>query len=105
MGWFWVIPTFHMHREPGAQRHATTFTLKRKELDFAMGLGANIIDVAVSMEWCAEAAEVASPAVRDVGQNGTEGMGVDDPHGIAATITAVMAGDTREMVHAKQVED
>lgn len=109
MGWFWFIPTFHMHHptgaEPGAQRHATTFTLKRKELDFPIGLGANVIDVAVSMEWCVGAADVASPGGHDVGLDATEGTGINDPRGIAATLTAVTARDTREMVHAKQATE
>ncbi|PIL27597.1 hypothetical protein GSI_10748 [Ganoderma sinense ZZ0214-1] len=108
MGWFWFIPTFHMHHpgpegEPGAQRHGTTFTLKRKELDFPIGLGANVIDVALSMEWCKEATDGGE---RDVGLNATAACeDVDDPQGVAATLTAVMADGIGEMVHAKQAAE
>ncbi|KAI1798117.1 phosphatases II [Ganoderma leucocontextum] len=106
MGWFWFIPTFHMHHpkgEPaaGERQHATTFTLKRKELDFPIGLGANVIDVALSMEWCAAAAaDVATPGERDVGPDAREGK--DE---VAATLTAVTAGETGEIVHAKQAAE
>lgn len=105
MGWFWFIPTFHMHHHgsedgSGARRHATTFTLKRKELDFPIGLGANVIDVGVSMEWCAEAA-----SGRDVALDATEGKVGDDPQGVAATLTAVMADGMGEMVHTKQAAE
>ncbi len=106
MGWFWFIPTFHMHHpggDSGPQRHATTFTLKRKELDFPIGLGANVIDVAVSMEWCTEATDVGE---RDVGLDATAGrQDVDDPQGVATTLTAVMADGMGEMVHAKQAAE
>ncbi|KAG6880011.1 hypothetical protein C0992_008218 [Termitomyces sp. T32_za158] len=48
MGWLWLIPTFHMKT---ASEGPTHFRLKRKELDFPLGLGSAIIDVEIEMEW------------------------------------------------------
>ncbi len=56
MGRFWFIPTFHMLDNPrGSAQQGTTFVLTRKQLDFPVGIGAHIIDVAVSMEWGSDA--------------------------------------------------
>ncbi|PPQ66952.1 hypothetical protein CVT26_009983 [Gymnopilus dilepis] len=56
MGWFWFIPTFHMPQPPPTSASDTTptkahFTLARKDLDFALGIGSSIVDVDVEMEW------------------------------------------------------
>lgn len=55
MGWLWIIPAFHMPQpdssaplEPG---EATKLTLTRKEIDFPIGIGSELIDVEISMEW------------------------------------------------------
>ena len=76
----------HPRGAPGTPQ-ATTFTLTRKELDFPVGIGSNIIDVSVSMEWCDEAADIVSPPERVTSTDIAEGR--DDPKGIAATLTAV----------------
>ncbi|TBU59352.1 phosphatases II [Dichomitus squalens] len=105
MGWFWFIPTFHMQHPRGAPgiQQATTLTLTRKELDFAVGIGSNIIDVAVSMEWCDEAANVVSPPERVTSTDIAEGR--DDPKGVAAALTAIAAGETEDIANAKQAAE
>ena len=105
MGWFWLIPTFHMphpRSEAQAQR-GTTFVLTRKELDFAVGIGANVVDVAVSMEWCSEAADVVSPPERVTSVEIAEGKG--EPAGVAGTLPAVATGEAREVAEAKQAAE
>jgi phosphatidylinositol-3,4,5-trisphosphate 3-phosphatase/dual-specificity protein phosphatase PTEN len=47
-GWFWFIPAFHMAEDAPAP---TTLTLGRKEVDFPLGLGKALVDVAVELEW------------------------------------------------------
>ena len=60
MGWLWFIPTFHMPHPPttGATSiaggmPATHLLLTRKEVDFAIGAGARIIDVDIALDWVA----------------------------------------------------
>ena len=76
MGWFWFIPTFHMHHPRGPGNESATLVLTRKELDFPVGIGANLIDVAVSMEWCSEAADVVDPPERVNSAEMAEGKGI-----------------------------
>ncbi|KAI0711274.1 phosphatases II [Earliella scabrosa] len=103
MGWFWFIPTFHMHHPRGAAEQGATFVLTRKELDFPVGIGANIIDVAVSMEWCSEVADVLSPPERVTSLEMEEGKG--EPAGVAATLPAVATGEAREIAEAAQAAE
>ncbi|KAF9652289.1 phosphatases II [Thelephora ganbajun] len=46
IGWFWFIPTFHFAE--GKRRKE--WKLTKKELDFPLGLGSDIIDVEIEME-------------------------------------------------------
>jgi len=48
MGWMWFIPTFHMLP---AEAGPTGFSLRRKELDFSLGIGSAIIDLEITLEW------------------------------------------------------
>ncbi len=107
MGWFWFIPTFHMleHSRRSAQQSAT-FVLTRKELDFPVGIGAHIIDITVSMEWCPDTADILSPPERVDSAEMAEGKG--EPVGIAATLPAVASlasGEARETAEAKQAAE
>ena len=77
--------------------------LTRKELDFPVGIGANLIDVAVSMEWCSEAADVVSPPERVTSVEIAEGKG--EPAGVAGTLPAVATGEAREVAEAKQAAE
>lgn len=56
LGWFWFIPAFHMppppSNESGDKNHEPThITLARKEIDFAVGAGAALVDIDLSFEW------------------------------------------------------
>jgi phosphatidylinositol-3,4,5-trisphosphate 3-phosphatase/dual-specificity protein phosphatase PTEN len=52
MGWFWFIPTFHMPHDPAST--PMHLILTRKEIDFSVGIGGDIMDVDVSLEWLTE---------------------------------------------------
>ncbi|KAI5121808.1 hypothetical protein M0805_009800 [Coniferiporia weirii] len=54
LGWFWFVPAFHLPSpdasEPGVRR-PTSLVLTRKEIDFPIGAGASLVDVAVILDW------------------------------------------------------
>ncbi|KAG6857038.1 hypothetical protein H0H87_010392 [Tephrocybe sp. NHM501043] len=57
MGWFWLVPTFHM---APVSEGPTKLRLTRKELDFPLGIGSAIVDIEIQMEWVSKIeAEVA----------------------------------------------
>ncbi|KAG5716158.1 Phosphatidylinositol-3,4,5-trisphosphate 3-phosphatase cnrN [Termitomyces sp. T112] len=62
MGWLWLIPTFHMM--PPSEG-STKLRLRRKELDFPLGLGSAIVDVELDIEWLSkEDAQMVQPSAR-----------------------------------------
>ncbi|EKM56934.1 uncharacterized protein PHACADRAFT_93074 [Phanerochaete carnosa HHB-10118-sp] len=101
MGWFWFIPTFHMAHPRSQTQQPTVYPLTRKEIDFPLGIGSHLIDVVVSMEWCAPDADVLSPPAREDSQDSVEGRG--DPTGIGAAIHAAAIGETQQATEASQV--
>lgn len=101
MGWFWFIPTFHMPHPRERATDGTTLHLTRKELDFPVGVGANLIDVDVSMEWCPETADVLSPPERVSSTEMEEGKG--EPAGVV--LPAVTSTEAREIAEAKQAAE
>ncbi|KAF9068857.1 hypothetical protein BDP27DRAFT_1383426 [Rhodocollybia butyracea] len=111
MGWLWFIPAFHMPQPPpslgGSQSQpsslTTKLTLKRKEIDFALGVGGSIIDVEISLEWLKESEieAVQPPARMDTSEEATIGDSAE-PAGLAAALEAVAAGNVVEAVEAKQ---
>ncbi|KAL1943919.1 hypothetical protein VTO73DRAFT_3737 [Trametes versicolor] len=103
MGWFWFIPTFHMPHPRGAGEQGATLVLTRKEIDFPVGIGASIMDVSVSMEWCSEAADIISPPERQGSMESAAGEG--EPTGIAATLQAVAGGEVAGVTELKQAAD
>ena len=74
-------------RTPDGQ--STTLVLKRKELDFPIGIGANIIDVAVTLDWVPEKADVLEPPSREGSLASRHGGG--EPAALPAALQA--AGD------------
>ncbi|KAH9896956.1 phosphatases II [Cubamyces lactineus] len=100
MGWFWFIPTFHLPHPRGSAEQSATLTLTRKEIDFPVGIGSNIIDVSVSMEWCSEAADVINPPERLGSAEFAKGQG--EPSAVAASLQAAAGGEIKEMVEANQ---
>ncbi|KAI0635264.1 phosphatases II [Trametes polyzona] len=103
MGWFWFIPTFHMPHPRGAAEQSATLVLTRKEIDFPVGIGSNIIDVSVSMEWCSEAADVINPPARQGSVESAQGQG--EPAGVAGSLQVMAEGNVKGMVEAKQAAD
>lgn len=115
MGWAWFIPTFHMPQPPpststGGQPSPTIFKLEHKDIDFAIGIGGDILDVEVTMEWIpspgglGDGSEAAQPPSR-VGSGeeieATAGAGA----GVAAAAALHAAGkgvDIGEVVEATQ---
>ncbi|KAL7284123.1 hypothetical protein ACG7TL_001404 [Trametes sanguinea] len=101
MGWFWFIPTFHMPHPRGSdEQQSATLVLARKEIDFPVGIGSNIVDVSVSMEWCSEAADVMKQPATEEGTDPGEGNG--ESTGIAATLQAVASGEVTSVADLKQ---
>ncbi|TDL24633.1 phosphatases II [Rickenella mellea] len=99
MGWFWFIPIFHMPLPDATQKNAqaqtTIFTLPRGEIDFALGAGASIIDVAVTLEWQPlQAHGHPAPAV------GNEPDGVVT--GLTDAATGATVGEAVEAVEAAE---
>ena len=101
MGWFWFIPTFHM--QPRSSGSSTTLRLTRKELDFPLGIGASIIDLEVTMEWCPETADVITPPARQGSPESRAGEG--EPAGLAATVESIGTGNISQAVEAKQAAE
>ncbi|KAJ7695502.1 hypothetical protein B0H17DRAFT_1131536 [Mycena rosella] len=95
MCWLWLIPAFHMP-PAGAAAGPTTFTLTRKEVDFPLGVGSTIVDVAIEMEW-AEGEAVQPPARAQ----SAEGMGEPGP----GIVEAVAAGNIKDAVETKQAAE
>lgn len=103
MGWFWFIPTFHLPHPRDAAHSPTELRLTRTEIDFPLGVGAHIVDVAVGMEWCAPEADVVGPPARQDSRDSAEGRG--DPTGLGASMQAAAVGSAEEAVSAAQVGD
>ncbi|KAH8827196.1 phosphatases II [Flagelloscypha sp. PMI_526] len=77
IGWCWFIPVFHLQ---DAQKGPTKLVFSQNELDFSFGIGKDILDVEVTMEWAAREATVADPA--------TLSPELDDGRGTAAATAA-----------------
>ncbi|KAI0659244.1 phosphatases II [Cubamyces menziesii] len=93
MGWFWFIPTFHLPHPRGSAEQSATLVLTRKEIDFPVGIGSNIIDVSVSMEWCSEAADAI---------NTPERLRQGEPSGVAASLQATAGAGVKGMMEVNQ---
>ncbi|KAJ7484720.1 phosphatases II [Mycena latifolia] len=96
MCWLWFIPAFHMPPASTPGSTPTTFTLTRKEVDFPLGVGSAIVDVAIEMEW-AEGEGVQPPA-RALSPEGTGEPG-------PGIVEAVAAGNIKDAVEAKQAAE
>ncbi|KAJ7910641.1 phosphatases II [Mycena leptocephala] len=107
IGWLWFVPAFHMAQPlpTGTTPQAPTkFTLKRKEVDFPLGLGSALIDVEIEMEWLRTTdSEAVQPPARQTSAESAEAG--SEPAGIAATIEAVAAGNIADAVEVKQAAE
>ncbi|KAJ6571746.1 phosphatases II [Mycena capillaripes] len=106
--WLWFVPAFHMPQPPPtgtAPQAPTKFTLKRKEVDFPLGVGSALIDVEVEMEWLrATDSDAVQPPARQTSEESVEGE-MGEPAGIAATVEALAAGNVADAVEAKQAAE
>lgn len=103
MGWFWFIPAFHMTNPVAPAQGETSLSLTRKEVDFPLGIGANIIEVEVGMEWCSKLDSIISPADRQGSLESQQGTG--DPPALAAVIQAAASGQVSEALEAIKAGD
>lgn len=94
--WMWFIPAFHI----ASTTPSTTFLLSKenKDLDFALGVGAGIVDVAIDFEWMdwktmEEPASLPGSNEPSI-SGGTTGLG--------AAVQSVAEGDVGEATRAKQ---
>lgn len=106
MGWLWFIPTFHIPPPNRSSQPSTPskFILTRKEIDFPLGIGSDIIDVEISLQWCPEETpdvavqpQVSTAQTSDEESKGQEvrggGKSEGDMAGLAASVQAMAAGD------------
>lgn len=78
MAWLWFIPAFHIAPETPS----SSFVLPRDELDFPIGIGKDIIDVELRMEWCQD----------EVDDTQVETAQADSPLSGVETVVANLAG-------------
>lgn len=115
MGWIWFIPTFHMPHTPSTSStsssspssslplpQTTKFHLTQKDVDFHIGVGADIIDVEISLEWLSgvEAQVVHPPPQVDPSEEPDA-----EPQGAMNTAQALAAGNVGDAVHTKQAAE
>jgi phosphatidylinositol-3,4,5-trisphosphate 3-phosphatase/dual-specificity protein phosphatase PTEN len=77
MTWLWFIPAFHISLDTPS----SSFTLRRDDLDFPIGIGKGIMDVELKMEWC-----------QDVDDMQVETTRTDSPSSGVETVVASIAG-------------
>ncbi|KAG2039191.1 hypothetical protein BDR03DRAFT_952142 [Suillus americanus] len=77
MTWLWFIPAFHIAPE----MPSSSFILPRDDLDFPIGIGKDIMDVELKMEWCRD----------EVDDMQVETAQTDPPSGVD-TVVASLAG-------------
>jgi phosphatidylinositol-3,4,5-trisphosphate 3-phosphatase/dual-specificity protein phosphatase PTEN len=74
-GWFWFIPAFHLPEQTLSPIHPTThFLLRRKEVDFPLGVGEALIDIDIEMEWCSDPTEQPATQTSDGSTSETTGL-------------------------------
>jgi len=95
MGWFWFIPAFHFAQ--GEKRKK--WMLTRKELDFPLGVGGDIVDVEIEMERVDET--LAEPPARVSSIDSRAGNG--EPSSTVANVAhTFVSGDVEDVVKTKQ---
>ena len=77
--------------------------LTRKEVDFPIGIGANIIDVAVTLEWIPALADVLELPSREGSR--ASGKDRDEPSDTLPAVLQAMGDPGAGVVDAKQAAD
>ncbi|KAF9457558.1 phosphatases II [Collybia nuda] len=106
MGWIWFIPAFHLPERTFASGQETTrFSFTRKEVDFPLGVGSEIISVEICLEWLGERDnEIIHPPARLSSQDEETQGKTGEPSGITA-LHAVTAATASDIVQAKQAAE
>lgn len=95
MGWLWFIPAFHFAE--GERRKK--WKLERRELDFPLGVGSDIVDVEIEMERVDET--LAEPPARVSSIESRAGKG--EPSSTVANIAyTLVSGDVEGAVSTQQ---
>ena len=95
MGWFWFIPAFHFAEGEGKKK----WKLTKKDLDFPLGMGSDIVDVEVEMERADET--LAEPPERVNSRESRAGKG--EPSSSAANVAhSLVSGDVEDALRANQ---
>lgn len=120
MGWLWFIPAFHMPQPPpnidsysssteSPKNTVTHFVLTRKEVDFAIGIGAAIVDVDIAMEWIPsfDAEAKKSPPPTQTSADSLEGKGGEPAiagimTGLQSAVEGTSAREGAEVVEAAE---
>jgi len=88
MGWFWFVPAFHFAE--GERRKK--WKLTRKELDFPLGVGSDIVDVEIDMESVGET--LAEPPARVSSIESRAGKG--EPSSTVANVAHTLVSGNAE---------
>lgn len=95
MGWFWFIPAFHFDQEGKKKR----WKLTKKELDFPLGLGSDIVDVEIEMERADEM--LAEPPARVSSVESRAGKG--EPSSTVANVAhTLVSGNIEDAMKVNQ---
>ena len=90
-------------RTPSGNTQSTTLVLTRKEVDFPIGIGANIIDVTVALEWVPALADLLEPPSREGSLASSKDR--DEPSDTLPAVLQAMGDPGAGVVNAKQAAD
>jgi len=95
MGWLWCVPAFHFAE--GEKRKK--WKLTRKELDFPLGVGSDIVDVEIDMERVGET--LTEPPARVSSIESRAGKG--EPGSTVANVAhTLISGDVESAMRVHQ---
>ena len=95
MGWFWFIPAFHVAEGEEVKK----WKLTRKELDFPLGVGSDIVDVEVEMERVDET--LGEPPARVSSLESRAGMG-EPSSSVVNVAHSLVSGDVEDALRTRQ---
>lgn len=98
MGWFWFIPAFHFAEGERSKK----WKLARKDLDFPLGVGSDIVDVEVEMERVDET--MAEPPARVSSIESRAGKG-EPGSSVVNAAHSFVSGDVEDALRAHQAAE